>query len=104
MIVAGLTVGMTVLCLSDGSACLFLELSGNFIHIKDFHKYFYLASDFPGVASFCILLCKGLNSTLCYDDQHNDLIKSVLAFLLVFVNLILPPLIFLIWELWLLVL
>ena len=99
-----LTMGLSLFCLLDGSACLFLELSGNFMHIKDFHKYFYFASDFPGIASFYVLLCEGLNSTLCYDDQHNEHIKAVPAFLSVFVNLILPPLIFLISGLWLLLL
>ena len=102
--VAVLTMGLSLFCLFDGSACLFLEQSGNFIHMKDFHKYFYLASDFPGSASFYVLLCEGLNSHLCYHDQHNELIKGVLAFLLVFLNLVLPPLIFLISGLWLLLL
>ena len=102
--VAVLTLGLSLFCLLDGSACLFLELSGNFMHVKDFHKYFYLASDFPGVASLYVLLCEGFDSHLCYHDQQNYLIRAVSAFVLVFLNLILPPLIFLISGLWLLIL
>ena len=63
-----LTLGLSVLCLLDVSACLFLEFSGNYLHSKYYHRNIVIGSDLPGVASSFVLICEVLNSQLWYHE------------------------------------
>lgn len=100
-----LSIVLSFLCLSDCSAGLFQEISGNFLHLRDYHKFFGCFIHFPGAATAYTLLCEGLDSQFCYPGHYvNTAIQAAFAVFMVFVNLILPPLIFLVSGLWLIVL
>ena len=99
-----LTLGLSVLCLLDVSACLFLEFSRNYLHLKDYHRTILISGGLPGVASSYILICEVLNSQLCYHEHFNAPLEIFAASVLVLFYLVLPPLILLVSGLWLLVL
>ena len=87
-----------------GSACLFLEFSGNYLPSKYFHRNILIGSDLPGVASSYVLKCEVLNSQLCYHEHFNASLEIFTATLFVLFYLVLPTLILLLSGLWLLVL